>query len=404
MKSIVVVLSGAADIATEELGGKTPFEVAKIPTLHEMTRLGKLGQVNLAAGRRGVHADASLLGLLGYNAKDVYSGRAPLEAANQELSLEENEVPFRMNFVTEYDGVLSDPTAGEISPKEAAALLNFLNKKLSSGFVRFFQGSGYRHLAVIKDSHGYEALSAKTFSPRQICDKEVAGYMPQGPGAELIKKLMYDAKLLLQDHEVNQVRSDLGENPANMIWLWGQGQKTELDSFNQKFDVKSAMISRSEYAKGIARLAGLTVLEVGEPACRPGRREVELTECYERASRVMLDALTEKDFICVHLADCDEASWNGDLRSKITALEAADYYLLAKLKKYVDKHPDTRVLLTPAYALSWKEKQLKSGSVPVALYGAGIGVDDAATFTEMAAKTSELKFNAPELMPNFLGE
>ena len=42
-----------------------------------------------------------------------------------------------MNFVTEYNGVLMDPAAGNLTTKEARALLTFLNKKLASDFARF---------------------------------------------------------------------------------------------------------------------------------------------------------------------------------------------------------------------------------------------------------------------------
>src|SRR5690242_238661 len=138
MKTIMVVISGAADVPCEELGNKTPFEVAKIPNLNYFAKNGKVGLVKLAPERHEPSADVMLLNLLGYDADKVYSGRGPLEAANLELKLENNEVAFRMNFITEADGVLADSSAGKIATKEAKALINYLNKKVSSDFVRFF--------------------------------------------------------------------------------------------------------------------------------------------------------------------------------------------------------------------------------------------------------------------------
>src|SRR3989338_3130152 len=189
MKTILIALAGAADHPAEELAGKTPLEVAKIPNLNYFSKVGKVGQVKLVADRFEPSSDTCLLNLLGYEADKVYTGRGPLEAANLELSLEENEIAFRVNFITEADGTLADPAAGDISTKEARALINYLNKKLSSDFVRFFAGSGYRHIAVIKDSHGYEALSAKTHAPEFLTGQRIDANLPKGPGEELLKKL-----------------------------------------------------------------------------------------------------------------------------------------------------------------------------------------------------------------------
>src|SRR5438552_1748997 len=142
MKYLLIAIPGAADHPAEELGGKTPLEVAKIPNMNSFVKSGKIGQVKLVPERLEPSSDLTFLNLLGYEADKVYTGRGPLEAANLELKLEDNEIAFCMNFITEADGVLADPTAGSISTKEAKALINFLNKKVASDFVRFFAGSG----------------------------------------------------------------------------------------------------------------------------------------------------------------------------------------------------------------------------------------------------------------------
>ena len=51
MKYILVAMPGAADHPSEELGGKTPFEVCKLPNLHHFAKLGKVGQVKLVSDR-----------------------------------------------------------------------------------------------------------------------------------------------------------------------------------------------------------------------------------------------------------------------------------------------------------------------------------------------------------------
>ena len=401
MKSIVVVLAGAADHPTEELGGKTPLEAAKVPNLNFFAKSGKVGTAKLVSDRLPLSPDVSLFNILGYDASKLYTGRGPLEAANLELTLDDKEVAFCMNFITEAAGILADPTAGTITTKEAKALINFLNKKVASDFVRFFPGSGHRHIAILKDAHGYEALSAKTQPPDNVTGEKIEDCLPKGPGDELMRKLMYDAKLLLQDHEINQVRVDLGENPANMIWLWGQGRKPVLKTLRENFDLAGAggaMVAVREFAKGLGRLAGLTVMEVKEQGEEPA-------VFYDRISKIAVDALEEKDFVCLYLHTPDEAARAGDVKGKIGAIEGIDFFVLSKIRKYMERVKESRLLITPGHATLWKMKGIVRDAVPFAVVGKNIMADEIERFSEVAAKTSELKFvKSTELMPFFISK
>lgn len=399
MKYIVVVLAGAADHPTEELGGKTPLEVAKTPNLTFFAKSGKVGTAKLVSERLPLSSDVSLFNALGYDANALYTGRGPLEAANLELTLDDKEIAFCMNFITESSGILADATAGAISTKEAKALINFLNKKVSSDFVRFFAGSGHRHIAILKDAHGFDALSAKTNQPESCIGQKTEACLPKGAGEELMRKLMYDAKLLLQDHEINQVRVDLGENPANMIWLWGQGKKPVLKTLRENFDLTGgAMIAVREFAKGLGRLAGLTVMEVKEEGEEPAA-------FYDKLSKTAVEALEEKDFVCIYLHTPDEASRAGDVKSKIAAIEGIDFFVLSKIRKFMERSKDARLLVTPGHATLWKMKSMIRDAVPFTVVGKNIMADEIERFSEVASKTSELKFNkSTELMPFFISK
>ncbi|MFZ5802250.1 MAG: 2,3-bisphosphoglycerate-independent phosphoglycerate mutase [Candidatus Omnitrophota bacterium] len=389
MKYLLIAASGAADIPDENAGGKTPLEMAKIPHLHFFAKIGKIGLAKLASGRTEPWADVTLMNLLGYDADREYTGRGPLEAANMELKLEDNEIPFRMNFITEADGTLADPEAGHIASKEARALINFLNKKVANDFTRFFPGSDYRHIVVFKDSHGYDALSARTFCPHDIIGDPIETRLPKGPGGELLKKIMFDAKLLLQDHEINQVRVDLGENPANMIWVWGQGPKPQLKKFSEKQGVSGAMISDSEYANGLARLIGLTVHE-------SRKQNEDLSVRYEEKAKIALEALQEKDFVCLHLKDSDEASRRGDLRAKVSALEALDFFILSKIRAELEKKQDLRILVSTCHVMPYRTRRRTKEPTPFVLAGARVAADASEAFSEIAAKAVEYKVNRSE--------
>ncbi len=385
MKYILLVLDGISDHVSEELGGKTPLEVSKIPNLHYLAKAGKIGSVSHIPSHVEPTTSSAALSIFGHNPKEHKVGLGPLEAANLEIKLEDNEVAFRMNFITEADGILADYTAGNISTKEAKALLTYLNKKLSSQFVKFFAGSGYGHIAVIKDAKGYEGLSATCLPPDYAVGKDIEACMPTGKGAELIKKLMYDARLLLEQHEINQVRLDLRENPANMIWLWAQGVRPKLPKFSEKFGgLTGAVISADNYMKGLGRLQGLTVVDMPVAA---GDEVVN----YEPQAKEMTDVLQEKDFVCIHVKACEQASLEGNLKRKISSLEAIDYYLISAIKSFYESEKEARILISPLLTVPWKAKTHVRESVPFILAGKNIVPDEIEKFSEVTAKLSNFR-------------
>ena len=393
MKYILVVLAGACDKPVAQLGERTPLDAAKLSNLHFFAKSGKVGTVKLLTDKTPLSPDAVLLNALGYDIQKDYPGRGPLDAANCELNLEDNEVAFSMHFVTEANGILADSTAGLISTKEARVLTHFLNKKLASDFVRFYSGGEYRNVVVIKDAHGYEALSAKTQDPRMVEGKVIQDILPKGPGDEALKKLMFDAKLLLQDHEINQVRVDLGQNPANMIWLWGQGRRPALTPLKEKYGFHSgAILAAREYALGLARLSGLTAVEVRQEG-------LEFHEYCERMVKAFHEAIEEKDFVVVVLHSAEEASLAGDLSAKVSSLEATDFFVLSKIREYLQKNVEARLIVTPGFTATSEDRGYNREPAPFAMIGKNVFPDDVEKFTELAAKASELKLNKPaELM------
>ncbi|OGW81167.1 MAG: hypothetical protein A3G33_09920 [Omnitrophica bacterium RIFCSPLOWO2_12_FULL_44_17] len=387
MKYLMILADGIADHPSEALSGKTPLEVSRTPNLDYFAKIGKVGMVRTIPDRLDLVSHLGLISLLGYDPRQHPTGLGPLEAANLELKLEENEIAFRMNFISESVGILADATAGHITTREAKALVGFLNKKLSSDFVRFFASHEHQHIAVIKDARGYEALSATCTVPESIVGKPIEANLPKGPGEDMIKKLMYDAKSLLVEHEINQVRVDLGENPANMIWLWGQGLLPKLPKLSDRMNgITSAMVSTSEYAKGFARLIGMTVMDVAKNRIYPDYD-------YEGQAEAMMDLLGEKDFVCVHMNVCEEASREGDLKQKVLALEAIDHYVISRIKTFYESNKDIRILISPLLVIPHEIKKAVRESVPFIIAGKNIKPDEIERYNEATAHVSQLKFS-----------
>lgn len=384
MKYIVLVPDGMADYPHPALEGKTPLEVAKIPNMNYFAKTGKVGLTNNIPENMKPGSDVANLSLLGYNPRKYYTGRAPIEAANLGVTLKDGEVAFRCNFVTDDGGKLADYSAGHISSQEAAVLIDALNSKLAGSDLRFYPGVSYRHLAVMRHDEGIDGLCAQCMPPHDIVGQSIEDNLPSGAGAPQLIKIMNAARDILADHEINRIRLDLQENPGNMIWLWGQGITPVLESFEQRYGLTGSIISAVDLIKGLGRLSGLDVIDV------PGATGYIDTN-FEGKAQYALDSLKEHDFVFVHVEAPDEAGHEGNLKMKISAIEAFDYHVVGAVRKYVEENPNTKVLISPDHATPVELKTHTSDFVPFIMSGKNVVKDEVETFSEMTTKYSGWK-------------
>jgi len=119
MKYIVIVPDGMADYPIDSLGGRTPLESANTTNMDFIARNGILGLVRTVPKGLLPGSDVGNLSAMGYNPAKCFSGRAPLEAANLGIELQDDEVAFRCNLVTVNQNQMFDYSAGHIASEEA---------------------------------------------------------------------------------------------------------------------------------------------------------------------------------------------------------------------------------------------------------------------------------------------
>lgn len=394
MKYIVVVPDGMADHPVEILGNKTPLEVARRTNMDYLAAHGVTGLVETIPDGMSPGSDIGNLSIMGYDPCKYFFGRAPLEAANLNILLKDDEVAFRCNLVTVSNDQMADYSAGHISTKEAGLLIDVLNKKLGSAKRKFYPGKSYRHLLVIKSDAVVGLLKIRCTPPHDITGQNIKNYLPHGPLAEELLGLMESSKEILSNHPVNQVRIDLKENPATMIWLWGQGTRPNLPLFKEKFGLQGSMISAVDLVNGIGRLAGLEVVQV------PGATGYYDTN-YLGKAEYALQALKKKDFVFIHIEAPDEAGHNGDIKMKLSSIEKIDKEIIGTILKRYAKKENFRMLVLPDHATPVEKRSHVSGPVGFVMFGRGIVPDGSSEYTETAAKERGLKFKSGEELMEF---
>ncbi len=395
-KYIVLVGDGMADYPLEELGQRTPLEAARTPNMDFIAQNGTLGQAKTIPDKMTPASDVANLSILGYDPKKYYSGRAPLEAANLGIKLEDDDVAFRCNLITAGGDILLDYSAGHIKSLEAHNLIKFLDKKLGSNRIRFFPGVSYRHLVLVKRGAELRLQNLKCWAPHDIAGLSIKRHLPKGDNADLLVKLMLDSREVLESHEINHVRLDLKENPANMIWLWGQGLKPSMPKFFDKFGLTGSVISAVDLIKGLGRILGLEVINV------PGATGYYDTD-YQAKAQAAIKSLQNHDFVFVHLEAPDEAGHNGDLREKVTAIERFDQLVVGLFLEYCRNKDDFRIMVLPDHATPLTLKTHTADAIPFALYGKDIPAGSFLNYSEKEAQKSSMFFEQGyQLMEHFI--
>ena len=396
MKYIVLVGDGMADYPIKELDDRTPLEAARTPNMDFIARSGRMGRIKTIPERMSPASDVANISILGYDPRKFYTGRGPLEAANLGIELEDDDVAFRCNLITASADTLVDYSAGHISSKEAAILIKFIDGNLGTNRIKFYPGVSYRHLMVVKRGAEEHLYNLECKPPHDISGQGILENLPKGNNAETIIKLMQNSRKILEAHEINQIRIDLKENPANMIWLWGQGRKPVLPKFMEKYGLSGSVISAVDLIKGLGRILGLSVINV------PGATGYYDTD-YEGKAKAALRSLEEKDFVFVHVEAPDEAGHNGDLREKIAAIERFDQLVVGTILKVCKRKKNFRILVLPDHATPVSLKTHTADIVCFGIYGKDIIAGGFLNYSEKQAEKSDLYFeNGHELMEYFI--
>jgi len=387
----LIILDGAADDILTELDGRTPLQVAQTPHLDRVASLGQVGLVRTIPEGMPAGSDIATLSILGFDPRRYHTGRAPLEAVEMGIPMNPQDVAFRCNLVTVGDDTLVDYSAGEISSEEAGILIAFLASKLETRRQQFYAGISYRHIMVWREG----PVDLETQPPHDIMGQGVTANLPRGDGEEVLRRLMWDSRELLEDHEINRRRRDRGLNPANMIWLWGQGRAPALPSFAARYGLAGVAIGAVALPRGVARAAGFSLVSV------PGATGDQRTD-YAAKGRAGVEALSRADFVMVHVEAPDEAAHHGDLAGKIEAIEHIDREVVAPMLEALEAREHFRVLTLPDHVTALHRGH--SGEpVPFAMAGEGIAPDIADRLDEqIAAEMGEVVEEGYTLMDRFL--
>lgn len=380
MKYVVCVPDGCADEPVDALGGRTPLEVADMPTLRSLAARGELGRAAVIPPGLPPGSDVGNMSIFGYDPARYHTGRAPIEAAALNLKLGPDQVAYRCNLVTiGADGTMVDFAGGHPSSDEARKVIEALDDELGGSGLEFHAGVEYRHIMVAPAAWA----DATCIPPHDLTDKPAVG--PTGPAAPDLQAVMEASRRIVGRFGLE----------ANQVWLWGQGFQPQMPPFTERFGLDAALCSAVDLVRGLGVLTGIEVVDV--EGMTPG-----YDTDYAAQRECALDALADgADLFIIHIEATDEAGHAGDVEEKVRSLERWDSLVLADLVAGLDRLGSWRLLLLPDHATPLRLKTHTPDPVPYLLVDSdrpGLG----GTYSERAVAGLPA-VPGHELMPRLVG-
>ncbi len=339
-KIVLLVVDGLGGLPMEP-GGQTELEAAATPNLDALAARSDLGLSRPVAAGVSPGSGPGHLALFGYDPLRFQVGRGVLSALGVGFELQRSDLAARINFATlDESGKISDRRAGRIPSEKGEELVGLLNEnlKLDGAEVAIVHEKEYRAVAIFR-GEGFSGDLYDTDPQRVGLEPLSVRPIDDSPEA---KRSAGVANSFVE--KANEILT--GQHPANTVLLRGFGMHPALPSFEEAYKLDAAAIASYPMYKGLARLAGMDLLQEGEGIAG----EFETLKANWDAH----------DFFFVHIKPTDAAGEDGDFDRKAAVIEEVD----AQIPGLLELEP-AALAITGDHATPSKMKSHSWHGVPV---------------------------------------
>ena len=364
-KIVFIILDGLGDTTHEAPDGRkgTCLELAKRETLDAIAKTGTVGLNDSVSPGLPCGSDTAHLSLFGYPPFTYYNGRGAFEALGGGMDMEPGSIAFKSNFSTMYGEVVKYRRCDRHFEVEGPILCKDLD------------GITIPEFPEVKVSVVYATehrCAVKILAPG-LSDK-IAGTDPIHDDKLLIKstplvdtpEAVYTAKVVnalsdtfrkaLTEHPINKQRIAEGKEPANVILLRGPGMRLNVQSFNERHNIRAFMIAPTAIIAGLGISVGLPIIKV------PGATGDMDSNFNVKAVAAAKELDGDKyDMGIIHMKGIDDASHDGKYIKKVELIEKADkaiHLLIEKLAELEIKNDDRFIVAVTAdhsTSSEWKD-------------------------------------------------
>jgi 2,3-bisphosphoglycerate-independent phosphoglycerate mutase len=373
-KIVLLIMDGLGDLP---FNGATALEAASTPNLDHLAKSGCCGLTDPVF--RGVTPGSgpAHLSIFGYDPTKYILGRGILEALGIDVEVKKNDLVARGNFATLKQDKIVDRRAGRISTEKNRSLCQKLNKsvqEVENTKISFYTGKEHRFVVKFTAEGLSDQLSdadPQRENKPKVYPKPLSSEAKNT--AQIVNKIM---------DKVTDVLSD--EDKANTILLRGFSKFPSIPSMKVLFKLKTAAIANYPMYRGLAKLVGMDVLEVGS----------EMDDLFVTLKK----SYSEYNFFYVHVKKTDSYGEDGNFEAKKEIIEKTDSFIPVIL----DLKPEVLVV-TSDHSTPCVLKSHSWHPNPFLIYSQTVQVDKVEKFTEKECSQGYLgRFPSLYAMPLML--
>jgi 2,3-bisphosphoglycerate-independent phosphoglycerate mutase len=270
-------------------------------------------------------------------------------------------------------GILTDRRAGRIPSAASEKLVEQLRNIKINGVEFFVEPVKEHRFAFVMRSHGLGEALTDT-DPWKIGVPPIPAHA-LNPDAKRTEQLV--------NQFVDQARKLLAaKQPANMILLRGFTKFPKIPMYQELFGLRPAAIAVNGMYQGVARLVGMTVLDLDGDT---------LADEFSALEKHWNDF----DFFYLHVKKTDTCAENGDFAGKVSVIEDVDVLI----PRLMALQPDV-VIVSGDHSSPAVLKSHSWHPVPTLLYSKCVRPDGITEFGERACLRGSLGLlPAKDVMP-----
>ncbi len=370
-KIVLLVADGLGGLPLQP-GGLTELETANTPHLDHCAKVGVTGLSIPVLPGITPGSGPGHLALFGYDPVEYRIGRGILEALGINFPVGHKDVAIRGNFCTlDAAGKIIDRRAGRPTNEQNQAAVAKLRTIRIPNVELFVEPvKEHRFVLVIRG----DGLGDRV----NDTDPQAVGVPPLTAKGE--DEAAQRTAAVVNQFVAEAVRVLADETPTNGVTLRGFATYPQIATFPEVYGLRAAALAVYPMYKGLARLVGMDILDVGQT----------LQSQIATLARVWNDY----DFFFLHYKYTDSSGEDGNFPTKVQMIEALD----AALPEILQLKPDV-LIVTGDHSTPSKLKSHSWHPVPTLLVADTCRPDEVTQFSEKACLHGGLgQFPAKHLM------